>query len=222
MKKLKFTLSWIAALFLLNNAIAQTQNNSHGVPNAEWNKYVNKTNLMLEQVDEMSYFNYVVVAGGGNHNDIAVFNDYVKDKRARDMEELAYRVGTGAIKDFIAVKKYLSSLQPLYATYYTEYKTKRDQIVAAYEMAASLRSTGGTLPTPFNCGSACTNPGFESGTGFWDYYTGDACSSSADPCNLVAGFSSTQHVLQTTGSTDPIVGAALPTVAPGRGGGAGG
>lgn len=79
--------------------------------------------------------------------------------------------------------------------------------------AQSSGDSGKVLP--FSCGSACTNPGFESGTGFWDYWTGTACSA-ADPCGIVAGFDTTQHFLMSAGGFDSIAGGtALPVVAPG-------
>jgi PKD repeat protein len=70
------------------------------------------------------------------------------------------------------------------------------------------------------CGSLCTNPGFESGTGFWEYYTGTACqSTTSEPCNLVTGMNAQQHAIQSSGGFDPIVGGSiLPVVPPGGGG----
>ncbi len=77
---------------------------------------------------------------------------------------------------------------------------------------------GPVFPTPFNCGSPCTNPGFESGSSFWDYSRGTACASPGyDPCNIIPGFSNPQQSLQTLGTNDPVVGAALPVVPPGGG-----
>ncbi len=70
------------------------------------------------------------------------------------------------------------------------------------------------------CGSLCTNPGFESGTGFWQYFNGTACqSSTSEPCNLLSdSISPFQHALQTKGGYDPIVGGTiLPVVAPSGG-----
>lgn len=69
------------------------------------------------------------------------------------------------------------------------------------------------------CGSLCTNPGFESGTGFWEFYTGTACQSpTSEPCNMVTGVNPAQHTLQTSGGFDPVVGGnILPVVPPGGG-----
>ena len=131
-----------------------------------------------------------------------------------DKEELIYKVGTGDITDIVGVKKYLSSLQPKYKIYFADYLKRKSEIIASQN---SMRAPGtGVNPSPLNCGSPCNNPGFESGTGFWDYWSGTACTTS-DPCGLVAGFSASAHVLETAGGFDPVVGAALPVVAPGGG-----
>src|SRR4051812_48387186 len=98
MKKINsFLLSLTFAAFAFS-AKAQSVTNSYGIPNAEWNTYVNKTNVLLESVDEESFVNFVVLANHGNANDLVWFKEYLKGKFKRDKEELIYRVGTGAIK----------------------------------------------------------------------------------------------------------------------------
>ena len=212
--RLLFTLlACVFFVFGAENMQAQTANNVYGVSNAQWNNYSNKTNLILESVDKDSFINYVVVSSGGNLNEMDYFKSYLKGKIRNDKQELIYRVGTGVIKTVPEVKAYLSSLQPKYKEYYQEYLKRRTEIIQSLD---TKRAGTGVTPTPANCGSACTNPGFESGTGFWDYSSGTACTS-PDPCSLIAGFSSTAHVLETVGGFDPIVGAALPLVAPGAG-----
>jgi PKD repeat protein len=65
----------------------------------------------------------------------------------------------------------------------------------------------------------CTNPGFESGTSSWNYFTGTACqNNTSEPCDVVSGFNAAQHALQNSGAYDPIVGGTiLPVVPPGGG-----
>src|ERR1043165_7837882 len=189
--------------------------NSYGISEEEWTKYLNKTNLLSEKVDLKSFLNYVVFNNDGNFYDMDYFLNYVKGKLKKDKAELIYRVGTGAITTTADITKYYSDLQPKYNEYYLDFKSRRDEIVQATQLRGA---SADPLPTPFNCGSPCTNPGFESGTDFWDYYTGVACASStSDPCSIVSGFSSSQHIMQTVGGFDPVVGAALPVVAPGGG-----
>lgn len=196
---------------------AQTTNNPYGISNAQWNSYANKTNILLESVDEGSFLNYVIVSSGANLNDKRYFTGYIKGKLRSDREELIKRVGQGSIKTVVDVKAYLSSLQPKYKEYFAEYKKRKTEIVQAQDMADVAKAVrSGITPTPANCGSACSNPGFESGTGFWDYSSGYACTS-PDPCGLTPSFSSTAHILEAVGGFDPIVGAALPHVAPGGG-----
>jgi gliding motility-associated-like protein len=215
----------ICALFLTTGFSAFSQadpapakahpSNPYGVSDAEWTKYLNKTNLLSEKVDVKSFLNYVVFSNDGNFYDMDYFMDYIKAKLKRDRLELIYRVGKGTITTAEEITNYYAALQPKYNDYYLDFKKRRDEIVQAGSWRAP--STG-VFPTPSNCGSPCTNPGFEAGTGFWDYYTGTACASStSDPCSIVAGFSSSQHVLQAVGGSDPVVGAALPVVPPGGG-----
>lgn len=189
--------------------------NPYGVSPKDWNNYENKTNLLSEKVDVESFLNYVFFTNDGNFYDMKYFKDYIKGKLKKDRETLIYKVGKGEIASTNDINAYYSNLQAQYEIYYFDFLKRRDQIVEA----SKQRAPGtGVLPTPANCGSPCTNPGFEAGTGFWDYYTGTACASStSDPCSIVAGFSSSQHVIQTVGGSDPVVGAALPVVGPGGG-----
>lgn len=213
-------------VFLLSvsfTAVSQTSisgglsvSNPYGVSEKDWNTYVNKTNLLSEKVDVKSFIHYIFFTNDGNFYDVDYFMDYIKGKLKKDKEVLIYKVGKGEITTRDEINKYYSDLQPKYEIYYHEFKKRRDEIVNA----SNLRAPGtGVLPTPSNCGSPCTNPGFEAGTGFWDYYTGIACASStSDPCSIVAGFSSSQHVVQTVGGFDPAVGGTiLPVVGPGGG-----
>lgn len=207
----------IASSAVSQNASIQPKaiSNPYGISEKEWTSYLNKTNLLSEKIDVQSFINYVLFNNDGNFNDMKYFQNYIKEKLNKDKEELIYRVGKGTITTTKEISKYYSDLQPKYNDYYLDFKKRRDQIVSASNLRAP--STG-PLPTPLNCGSPCTNPGFEAGTGFWDYYTGTACASStSDPCSIVAGFSSSQHVIQTVGSFDPVVGAALPVVSPSGG-----
>ncbi len=189
--------------------------NPYGISQKDWTSFENKTNLLSEKVDVESFLNYVFFTNDGNFYDMKYFKDYIKGKLKKDRETLIYKVGKGEITTTNEINTYYSSLQPQYEIYYFDFLKRRDQIVEA----SKQRAPGtGVLPTPSNCGSPCTNPGFEAGTGFWDYYTGTACASStSDPCSIVAGFSSSQHVIQTVGGSDPVVGAALPVVGPGGG-----
>lgn len=190
--------------------------NPYGVSENDWRAYLNKTNFLLEKVDYHSFINFLVFNNDGNFYDMDYFLSYVSGKLKKDKQELIYRVGKGVITNSAEVTNYFASLQPLYNKYYLDFKSRRDIIVSSLPPRKAPGT--GVFPTPSNCGSPCTNPGFESGTGFWDYSTGTACASStSDPCSIVAGFSSSQHVIQTVGGFDPVVGAALPVVPPGGG-----
>lgn len=215
----------ILTLLLLGGNAAFSQNelagglavsNPYGVSTKEWNTYLNKTNLLSEGIDVRSFLNYILFTNDGNFNDMEYFMDYIKVKLAKDKEALIYKVGKGEITTKEQINFYYSSLQPKYEIHFLDFKKRRDQIVANHNLKAG---GAGPLPTPLNCGSPCTNPGFEAGTGFWDYYTGTACASStSDPCSIVAGFSSSQHIIQTVGGFDPAVGGTLlPVVGPGGG-----
>lgn len=214
---------WLAFLLSVSfTATSQTSisgglsvSNPYAVSEKDWTSYLNKTNLLSEKVDVQSFINYILFKNDGNFYDMEYFMDYIKGKLKKDKEVLIYKVGKGEITSTVGINEFYSSLQPKYEIYFFEFKKRRDQIVESH----NLRAAGDNpFPTPLNCGSPCTNPGFEAGTGFWDYYTGTACASStSDPCSIVAGFSSSQHVIQTVGGSDPIVGAALPVVPPGGG-----
>lgn len=221
MKTLYKLLLTCVGFFIISSTDAQLKiNNSRGISFAEWQNYINKTNVFLESVDEASFINYVIISGGGHWNEKPYFVSYIKSQIKKDREELVYKVGTGVIKNVAEVNKYMASLQPNYSKLYAEFKPRMKEIVEAENQknALKLKAATGPLPTTFGCGSPCSNPGFEAGTGFWDYWSGTACSTSPDPCSLVSGFSSSAHVLETVGGFDPIVGAALPLVAPGGGG----
>ncbi len=198
-------------------AFAQMNNNDFSISNSDWVKASKKANIMLKEVDVSSFVNYVILMGKGGSDDYKYFMDYSQIKMKVDKNELIEKIHKGEIATNTDVKKYLSSLQPKYIEIFKEYKTKRENITKERNLAKAMAS--GTAPTPFACGSPCTNPSFESGSGFWDYSTGTACSSSSgDPCSLVSGFSSSQHVLQTAGGFDPAVGGTiLPVVATGAG-----
>jgi gliding motility-associated-like protein len=198
-------------------APAKHLSNTYGIADNVWLGYLNKTNLYLEKVDEMSFINYIFFANDGDFADMNYFTNYVGGKLRKDKAELIYRVGKGAVNSVADVKNYFSALQPTYNGYYLDFLKHKKEIV---DTQNSLRApSGGGAPTPANCGSPCTNPGFEAGTGFWDYYTGSACASStSDPCSIVNGFSATQHVIQTVGGYDATVGGTiLPVVPPGGG-----
>ncbi len=189
--------------------------NPYNLSQKDWTSYINKTNLLSEKVDVRSFINYILFTNDGNFNDMEYFMDYIKGKLSKDKEVLIYKVGKGEITTTAEVNAYYSNLQSKYEIYFYEFKKRRAQVVESYNLRAP---SIGTNPTPLNCGSPCTNPGFEAGTGFWDYYSAAACASStSDPCSLVAGFSSSAHVIQTVGGFDPIVGAALPVVPAGGG-----
>lgn len=189
--------------------------NDLGIPQGTWVSYINKTNVLLENVDEGSFINYILFHNDGNFSNRQYFVDFIHDYLVKSKQQLILKVGKGEITTVEGVNSFLAGLQPQYEIYYQDFMKRRNDIIADYNRRAP--GAGGT-PTPFNCGSPCTNPGFESGTGFWDYWTGNACASSTqDPCSLVAGYSATQTPLQTVGGFDPLVGAALPVVPPGGG-----
>lgn len=218
--RIKVLLS-LFSFFIVFNSLAQTgklkiekPNNSFGISNATWNVYLNKTNLLLENVDVNSFLNYVAVSAHENISETPYFRKYVQAKLKKDKEELINKVGTGLITSVPEVKNYLSSLQPAYSTYFVEYMKHRAEII---ESQKKLKAHNGGPPTPFNCGSPCTNPGFESGTGFWDYFSGTA-DASGTMTGITSGFNSSAHVLETVGGYDPVVGGtSLPLVSPSGG-----
>lgn len=193
--------------------------NSYNVSEKLWRKYLDKTNSLLEKVNPESFLNYVVFSSTeGNMADMPFFKKFIEGNWKKDKEELVYKVGTGAIKDVKTVKLFLSSLQPAYADYYVDFVKRKDVIIESqnYQNRAPINND----PVPFNCGSPCTNPGFESGNTFWDYWAGDA-DTTANPSNLVSGFNpanSSQHIIETVGGYDPLIGGTtLPMVASGSG-----
>ena len=195
-------------------------NNPYGISNNLWITYSNKTNMLLEKVDEQSFLNYIIFKNDGNFSDKKYFVKYIKAAIKKDKEELIYKVGKGSIATIIDVKTYFSSLQSKYIVYYADFIKNRNEIIETLNEGENKRKAPIDAGTPsLNCGSPCTNPGFEAGTGFWDYSSGVSCAtSSTDPCNLVTGFSSTAHDLVTVGTYDAAVGGTvLPVVPPGGG-----
>lgn len=228
---LKEKISAIAILFLffvfINSSFSQEKalwqltpqelSNSYGVSRETWNEYTIKTDFFLKEVDEQSFVNYVILAADGSLSDREYFLEYARMYIKKDKDLLIYKVGINEINDVAAVKQYYSSLQPKYLGYYKAFVKNREALEV---LKKKDRQGRGPIPIPFNCGSACTNPGFESGTGFWDYWVGDACAtSSTDPCNLAPGFNPSGHDLTAVSDPfDPIVGGTiLPVVPPGGG-----
>ncbi|MDF2438466.1 MAG: hypothetical protein K0Q95_2842 [Bacteroidota bacterium] len=205
-------------IFITFSTLAQTQShteNSYGIPDKTWETYYAKTEDLLKDAEAGSFMNYVIFTNDGNLADKSYFQVFVHKQKRKDKEELVYRVGTGVIKNVSEVRSFMASRQPEYIKLFKEFQLNRDKIIEEQTYRAP---SGGTTPVVLNCGSPCTNPGFEAGTGFWDYWSGTACAgSTSDPCNLVAGYSATQHQIQTVGGNDPAVGAALPVVPPGGG-----
>ncbi|MCW3072100.1 MAG: hypothetical protein JWO44_1990 [Bacteroidetes bacterium] len=200
----------------LAGAHAQQIENSYGIPNKTWESYYAKAQPLMKAAEPESFVNYVVFASDGNMADIPYFKRYVSADIKKNKAELIFRIGKGEITTVEQVRTYLAAQQPAYITLFKQFMANRDNIIESQQPQRA--PTGGTTPLPFNCGSPCTNPGFESGTGFWNYWTATACANStSDPCSLVAGFSATQHQLQTVGASDPTVGPALPVVPPGGG-----
>ena len=103
------------------------------------------------------------------------------------------------------------------------FKKKRDEIVDFQEKSYSNNPN----PAPLNCGSPCTNPGFESGSVFWNYWGGNP-DTNADPTNLTSGFNPppsgffglnpNPHLITTSGGFDPNVGGTTLPVVPPSGG----
>ena len=192
----------------------KASNNSYGISNDLWITYLNKANLLLEKVDQQSFLNYIIFTHDGNMNDRKYFVKYVKAQIKKDKEELTYRVGKGTITKVSEINAYFSSLQPKYTVYFADFNKNRSEII---ETQKSLKAPINGNSPGFNCGSPCTNPGFESGTTFWDYYSGTA-DGSGTMTNIVNGFSSSAHVLETVGGFDPTIGGTtLPFVPPGGG-----
>lgn len=92
---------------------------------------------------------------------------------------------------------------------------KNKYIFFLFILTVSLKSYSQT-----SC-SVCNNAGFESGSGGgWTYSSGSdskntGCNTPPNPCITATGFLSPQHVIQTLGNFDPIVGGTtLPVVPP--------
>lgn len=210
-------------VFIVFAGVSQTQkaelkpgNFPYGISHDLWVSYSNKANFLLEKVDELSFLNYVILSNQGDLSERKYFVKYVNTEIKKDQEELIYKVGKGSLTKVSEVNAYLSALQPKYTVYYLDFKKNKEEIIETQHQGKT--HINGDSPA-FNCGSPCTNPGFEAGTGFWDYWSGVACaSSSSDPCNLVPGFDPTAHDLTTIGAYDMLVGGTiLPVVPPGGG-----
>jgi len=194
------------------NHLDVLNNNPFKVDKKKWIQYYNQTNLLLENIDEDSFLNYVILKADGDFNDLPYFIYFINADLIKDMQTLIYKVGVNEINSS-NITAYFTNLQPKWHNSFNEFEKNKDQIISQYKQ---FRGPGNNNPvTIYGCGSACTNPGFESGTSFWNYWTGDACTST-DPCGLTAGFSSSQHELTNAGGFDPIV-STLPVVAPGGG-----
>lgn len=218
MKKLYSFFSVLGLIVIVNTASAQlVSNNSYGIAAQDWNlNYLNKTNHLLETVEMESFMNFTVISAGGAWADVPYFKAFLKPTLEKNKEELCYKVGTGVINDVVQVKAFFSAKQKEHIKLFSDYKAVREKIIAQEDAKkAAVKAPVGPVYS-LSCGSPCTNPGFESGTGVWDYWAGTACTA-PDPCSLVPGFSSSAHVLETVGGFDPIVGTALPLVAPGGG-----
>ena len=208
---------------------AQTQhaeikvaNNPYGIVNNVWIAYLNKTAILLENVDVQSFFNYVVIISDGNMSDMDLFKSYLSPVWNKDFQDLAYRVGVGSIKNEENVRTYLAGLQPSYKKCFDEFLKKKKEIT----INQNKKGPANPFPIPQNCGSPCTNSGFESGSGFWDYWAGDP-ETAANPANLTPGFNppppgffgnANPFTLVNAGGFDPTVGGnILPLVPPGGG-----
>lgn len=217
-------------IFIVFSLFSQTQknefqgsNNPYGVSDNVWIDYVNKTAILLEKVDVQSFLNYVVMSSDGNMADMNYFKSFLSPRWKKDYELLVFKVGTGVIVEEGSVKMYLASLQPDYKKYYDDFKKVKDKIVASQNKSGNPDPN----PDPLNCGSPCTNPGFESGQAFWDYWAGDP-DTNPDPANLTSGFNPPPpgffglnpdpFLITNAGGFDPTVGGTiLPVVPPGGG-----
>lgn len=217
-------------LFIVFPLTSQTQktefpgsDNAYAIPDNTWIQYLNKTALLLEKVDVQSFMNYVVVISDGNLADMSYFRNYVSRQWKSDYDELVYKVGKGDIINEENVKMYLSSLQPEYLNYFSDFQKNRDEIITDQNKSGPSNPH----PDPLNCGAPCTNPGFESGSGFWDYWAGNP-STGTNPGNLTSGFNPpppgffgtnpNPHLITSTGGFDATVGGTiLPVVPPGGG-----
>lgn len=227
--------SWLLAIisivFVSFSTITFSQNtassNPYNLPENIWTSYKNKTAAMLEKANPESFFNYIIMMSDGNMADMPYFKGYVRNFWRDDYNKMAYEVGTGKITSIENIKLYLASLQPTYTEHFKYFQKHREQIIEEHLKIFVPASNNNTNPSPQNCGSPCTNPGFESGNSFWDYWAGDP-NTAADPANLTSGFNppppgffglhQNQHFITTAGGFDPTVGGSiLPVVPPGGG-----
>jgi len=186
--------------------------NSFGIADKLWNDYFNQTSLLLEKIDEDSFLNYVLIKESGNITDKSYFIGYINDELVKDFQLLIYKVGNKEI-DATSISTYFTALQPKWLKLYQNFLLVKSDYI---NKTNALRGPGGNGNNIFGCGSAFTNPGFESGTGSWNYWIAEACPL-PDPCFLAPGFNAAQHALTNVGMNDPVVGAAIPQVAPGGG-----
>ncbi len=229
-----FTFSWIKIFFttllILISLLVFPQapkintpssNNSYHIPDYLWNSYLKKTAALLEKVDLQSFMNYVVISADGNMDDMPYFMEYVKSHSKKDFEVLTYKAGKGDISSEADVKAYLGSIQPAYKKYFDAFQKNREGIIKSQQQK---RGPSNPDPNVQTCGSACTNPGFESGNTFWQYWAGNPAAA-ANPATLTAGFNppttgthQNQHLVTAVGGFDPNVGGTiLPIVPPGGG-----
>lgn len=189
-------------------------NNSFNIDQKNWTSYYNQTNLLLESIDEDAFLHYVILKSDGDFNDIPFFINHIEADLTLDMQMLIYKVGKNEINQ-TNISSYFTKLQPKWFKAFAEFQKNKTEIIKNQNQT---RGASGGINNPveiYGCGSPCTNPGFESGTNFWNYWSGDACTNN-DPCNLSSGFSSIQHELTNAGGFDPIV-PTLPLVPPGGG-----
>ncbi|MES2590352.1 MAG: PKD domain-containing protein [Bacteroidota bacterium] len=215
-------------IFIAFSLLSQTQkndfkasNNSYGIPDKVWISYFNKTALLLEKADAQSFLNYVVMISDGNMADMRYFKQFIASYWTKDIHELAYQVSKGSITEK-EVREYLASIQPRYKEYFTEFQKQRNEIVSSEQR----RGAQNPNPEPLNCGAPCTNPGLESGSGFWDYWAGNP-DTNTDPDDLTSGFNpppssflgnANPFTITNIGGFDPNVGGTiLPVVPPGGG-----
>ncbi len=210
-------------------------NNSFNVPNSLWKNYVNKTSVLLKEMDPQGFLNGVIITSHGSIADKDDFNSYVSKDWQKDYEKLVYKIGIGVVTTQENASAYFSSLQANYKIYFKEFQAQKNGLVQTHNQQ---RSPNPVNPSPQNCGSPCTNPGFESGNTFWDYWGGNP-DLGADPINLTPGFNPptggpcvigippfgistpdhpNPHTITNLGSFDAIVGGSiLPVVPPGGG-----
>lgn len=220
----KVLMTLLLSMVYVHIASAQTSNTSKeelipfGLSKSTWLQYTNKANLLLEKVDEKSFLNYVIFSNDGNLADRKYFVKAAKGKITKDQNELIYRIGKGVITTPEQVNAYYASIQPKYVNYFSTFQANRLEIIE--KLLLKEQANRSPNPMPFACGQPCTNPGFESGTGFWDYWGGTACANSAgDLCNLTPGFAASAHdqTAVADGFDATVGGTIMPVVPPGGG-----